>query len=121
MILSALASLWHWTQRDECTTTNLSIGYWQVSRVYISLGQVENARRYAMLCLDINQQGDVSAFYRGYAYEALARVEAAAGNRARMEEYLNEAQRAAAVVPDPQDRDQLLDDLDTIRIPAGMI
>ena len=119
MIQSSLASLWHWTQREECTPTNLSIGYWQVSRAYISLGQVENARRYAGLCLEINRQGNVSAFYRGYAYEALARVEAATGNRARMEEYLAEAQRAAAAVPDPQERDQLLDDLDTIRMPAG--
>ncbi len=28
MIQCTLASLWHWTQREDCTDMNLSIGYW---------------------------------------------------------------------------------------------
>ena len=40
------ASIWHWTQREDCTDKNLSIGYWQASRVYALLGQADDARRY---------------------------------------------------------------------------
>lgn len=32
MLLASMASLWHWTQRKEVTPTNLSVGYWQLSR-----------------------------------------------------------------------------------------
>jgi len=114
IILACLASLWHWTQREDCSLTNLSIGYWQVSRVYALLNQAENARRYAHLCLDISLEGGVLPFYLGYAYEALARAEALAGDHAQVEKYLAEAQRIAATIPNPQDRDQLLEDLEAI-------
>ena len=40
MILYALASLWHWTQRPDCSTTNLSIGYWQAASVYALAGEM---------------------------------------------------------------------------------
>ena len=33
MLHTAIASLWHWTQRDDVRPENLSVGYWQVSRV----------------------------------------------------------------------------------------
>ena len=29
MVQLSLASTWHWTQREDCTPANLSIGYWQ--------------------------------------------------------------------------------------------
>ena len=79
MILLAHASLWHWTQQEDCTSRNLSIGYWQASRIYSLLGQSDNARRYGQLCLDISQQEN--PFYLGFAYESLARAESVAGNR----------------------------------------
>jgi hypothetical protein len=115
MIFLGLAGLWHWTQREDCFPTNLSIGYWQVARIYTVLKQVENARYYAQQCLHISKMGDVAPFYVGYAYEALARAEAAAGDRAAMQTYLEEARRLAGRVADPEERDQLLEDLETIR------
>ena len=38
MISLCHASLAHWRERMDCTTRNLSIGYWQLSRVYAVLG-----------------------------------------------------------------------------------
>ena len=38
MIRLSLASHWHWTQRADCTQENVSIAYWQTSRVYTVLG-----------------------------------------------------------------------------------
>lgn len=115
MIELCLASLWHWSQRDDCAPTNLSIGYWQASRVFALLGQAENAMQYARLCLNISNESDVLPFYLGYAYEAMARAAAAAKDDAKVAEYLTKARRVAAAVPDPEERDQLLEDLESIR------
>jgi hypothetical protein len=114
MLLLSLASLWHWTQRPDCTKQNISIGYWQVSRVYTLLRQVENARRYAQRCLDESQGEAVPLFCLGYAYEALARAESIAGERARMKAYLSLAYQTAERMTDMEAHKMLLADLETI-------
>lgn len=114
MIRLSLTSTWHWTQRADCTSRNLSIGYWQTSRIYSILGQAENAKRYGQLCLKASQEDDVPPFYLGYAYEALARAEMVVGDKKKMGEYLQEARRVADLVSDSNAKQMLLDDLDTI-------
>lgn len=116
MLRLSLASIWHWTQRKDCTSTNLSVGYWQISRIYTLLGQVENARRYGRLCLEIGQMQGVEPFALGYAYEALARAEMVASNRAEMEAYLQQARNVCEIMTDEEDRQQLLNDLETIKL-----
>jgi hypothetical protein len=111
MLHLSLASLWHWTQREDCTPTNLSIGYWQVSRVFTLLRQADNARHYGELCLVEAQKEGVLPFYLGYAYEALARAEMVAGNMDAMEKYLIQAHQVADSLPDPEAKKQLLSDL----------
>jgi hypothetical protein len=115
MLQLSLASLWHWTQRKDSTSTNLSVGYWQVSRVYALLRQAENSKHYGELCLEVSLGEDVLPFYRGYAYEALARAEMVAGNEDEMEKQLINAHQVAASLPDPKAKKQLLHDLATIR------
>ena len=115
MIRLSLASTWHWTQRDDCTPTSLSVGYWQASRIYAILGQAGNARRYGQLCLAISQGEGILPFYLGYAYEALARAESVAGNGQQRDAYLAAAREAAGRMSDPEARKALLDDLTTIR------
>lgn len=112
MIRLNLASMWHWTQRADVTARNLSVGYWQASRIYALLGQADNARRYGQLSLDAGQ-GE-APFFVAYAYEALARAEAVAGNRAEAERYLAEAHRLAEAVAEADEHKLLLDDLGTI-------
>lgn len=114
MIRLSLASHWHWTQREDCTATNASIGYWQTSRIYAMLGQGDNARRYGHLCLGASQGEGILPFYLGYAYEALARAESVAGNRDKTGQYLREGRRVAETMPNPDAKKQLLDDLETI-------
>jgi len=116
MLRLSLASIWHWTQRKDCTPTNLSVGYWQISRIYTLLGQVENARRYGRLCLEIGQMQGVEPFALGYAYEALARAEMVASNRAEMKAYLQQARNVCEIMTDEEDRQQLLIDLETIKL-----
>ncbi len=114
MLHLSLASLWHWTQRADCTDQNMAVGYWQVSRVYALLRQAENARRYAQRCLEYAQKEGIPPFYLGVAYEALARAESIAGERARMKAYLAQAYQAAERITDMEEHKMLLDDLETI-------
>ncbi len=112
MIRLAQAALWHWTQRDDCSDKNMSIGYWQLSRIYTLLNQPEDGRRYAKLCLDHSRK--LKPFYLAYAHEALARVESRAGNRGKAEQYLRTARSLAGQVKDLEEKELLQKDLETI-------
>jgi hypothetical protein len=114
MLRLSLASTWHWTQRADCAPCNLSVGYWQTSRIYAMLGQADNARRYGMLSLDQCRHEGVLPFYLGYAYEALARAEMTAGDTVKMKEYLAQAHDAADRMMEEEEKKMLLDDLKTI-------
>jgi hypothetical protein len=114
MVQLCLASVWHWTERPDCTDTNMSIGYWQASRVYATIGLPDEARRYGRLCLEASKGPDILPFYLGYAYEALARAEAVAGNEAKAREHLAESHRIAERLPNPDAKKQLLADLDAL-------
>ena len=108
------ASLYHWSQREDCTDKNLSVGYWQASRIYVLLGQADNARRCAELSLRYSQ--NEGPFYLGYANEALARASSLAGEPEKAAKFLQEAHRYLAQVTDPEDRELLANDLKTIPV-----
>jgi hypothetical protein len=110
MIRQTMASAYHWTQREDCTDTNLSVAFWQASRVYAVVGQAGNARRYGQMCLDISR--NLEPFYLGYAYEALARAESVAGNSDESAGYLVKARKAAENVKDEDSKGWLIADLD---------
>lgn len=105
----AHASLWHWTQREDGTAQNLSVGYWLLARVYAAAGQGENATRYANRCLELSQ--GLPPFYLGYAHEAAARAAQLSGDAATMETHLAAARTLVAQVTDEQERGMLAKDL----------
>ncbi len=113
MLQSAMVSLWHWSQREDATDENLSVGYWQVSRALCLIGQPELARTYGRMSLKFAEL--LAPFYQAYACETLARAEMLANNRVIMLEYLNRARELTHQVTDEEDRQLLLNDLDTIR------
>jgi tetratricopeptide (TPR) repeat protein len=113
MLQTAMTSLWHWSQREDATLQNLSVGNWQVSRVYALLGQVDNARGYAEVSLKLAK--GYEPFYAAFAYEALARAEMVAGNKAKMQEYLDKALALAEKVEDEEDKQVLMADLGSIK------
>lgn len=112
LVACTLASLWHWLQRADCTPLNLSIGYWQVSRVYAVLGQAANAWRYAELCLKASENEE--PFYLGYAYEALARACLVGGETGLAERYRRQAEELAAQLAEGEQREMLLRDLESL-------
>jgi hypothetical protein len=113
MIRLSQVSIWHWSQREDCTSRNMSIGYWQASRIQALLGRADDARRYGRLCLQYSQQEP--PLFLAYAYEALARAEQLARDEPLVEQYHAEALRLAEAVVDAEDRKFLLDDLNTIK------
>ena len=112
MVACALASVWHWRQRPDCAPRNLSIGYWQVSRVYAVLGQAQNAWHYGELCLKASEKEE--PFYLGYAYETLARAARLAGDNELKVRYLRHAQELAGQLPDGEEREMLNKDLNEL-------
>jgi hypothetical protein len=114
MLKLSIASLWHWTQRPDCTKKELSLGYWQVSRIYAITGRPENAVWYAERCLEVTEDADLPPFYLGYAYEALARAAMAGRNKRQAMEYIAQARALAGQEQNEEDRQLLLDDLETI-------
>ena len=114
MVSMCYASLFHWQQRSDCTPRNLSIGYWQLSRVYALLEQADKARHYGRICLTHSRDEDL--FYLGYAHEALARAEALAGNRADAQTHLATARDLASQVTEAAERELLEADLATVSI-----
>ncbi|MCI0555629.1 MAG: hypothetical protein L0287_32185 [Anaerolineae bacterium] len=113
MLHAAIASLWHWSQRGDATNQNLSVGYWQVSRVLSLVGQPDLARTYGLLSLKHAEA--LEPFYKGYAYESLARAEMQSGNRVVMRHYLEKAFEMLSLITDEEDKQLLLKDLETIR------
>lgn len=75
MIHLCHTSFWHWTQVEDHTPQNLSIGYWQLSRVYSVVGNGEQALYFAEQCVKVSHEAELPPFFIAYAYEAQARAQ----------------------------------------------
>lgn len=113
MLHAAHASRYHWGLVGR--PLNVSIGEWQISRVYSVLGRSEPAIYHGRRALEIAQRNGLARFYVAYAYEALARAYSVAGKPHERDKYLRLARRTGAGVRDADDRRMLDEDLQTIR------
>ncbi|WP_237582687.1 hypothetical protein [Pontibacillus yanchengensis] len=105
-------SLWHWTQVPTHTNQNLSIGYWQLSRVYAVIGQGENALHYADLCLTYSEELD--PFFIGCAHEAFSRSYLVLGQLENAEASKELAYTYAVEITDENSKQILLSDLESL-------
>lgn len=105
------ASLAHW--RVAGTPLNLQRGLWFLSRVYNVLGQTSSSLYYAGRCQEVTIQHKelMEDFDSAFAYEALARANAQAGNKAIAQEYYNLAESAGNAIHDDEDRKIFQSDL----------
>lgn len=113
MLHAAIVSLWHWSHREDVRPENLSVAYWQVSRVFNLIRQPNNARTYGLLALKYAEF--LEPFFKAYAYETLARSEMLSGNRVIMLVYLDKAQAMLKLIKNEEDRLLLLKDIESIR------
>jgi hypothetical protein len=117
LLEASYASLWHWRQRSDCSPAKLAIGYWQLARIYAVLGRAADAERYGQLSLaSANEDG--TPFLRGYAYEALARASAVAGDSRACRERIEQAEHWASQIEEADEKKALEDDLTTIAVNA---
>jgi len=106
------ASIYHWSQREDRAPENLSVGYWQASRIAALVGRPAEAWRHAQECR--SYAAGLAPFYLGYAHEALARAARLDGNGAMADEHLATARGYAALVTDPIEQALLERDLAAI-------
>lgn len=110
----AEVSFHHWKAFDGHTDTNLSIGAWQLARVYVISGLAQQGLEYAAQCLEISQTGDVEPFYLAYAHEAMARARAALGQFEASRQSTHHAEALIPLISDPESVHQLREDLMSI-------
>jgi hypothetical protein len=111
MIHSAHASCCHWLKVG--TGLHHQRAEWMIARVYSELGLAEAALRHASRCQELTQEHAdlMEDFDRAYAYEALARANAVAGNQAGALKYLQLAETAGQAIADDQSKRFFLGDL----------
>jgi hypothetical protein len=115
LVHAAHASRFHWGRAGR--PVNLSVGEWQVSRVYAILGRPEPAFYHGQRALEIARRARLGRFYLAYSYEALARAAAVAGRMKERDRNLLAAQRIGKGIRDKDDQRMLWEDLATIRGP----
>jgi hypothetical protein len=114
MLHAAHASRYHWGQVPDTTPAHLARGEWQISRVCAVLGRPEPAVHHARRVLDLCQENGIGDWDLAFAYEALARAHAVAGDAPKARQYTDQALAAAAGIAEDDDRALLLTDLETI-------
>jgi hypothetical protein len=114
MINATHAQRHHWG--NVGTTANIARGEWQISRVYCVLGRPEPALYHAGRCLAYCESApdELEDWDLPFAYEALARAHAAAGNRAESRRFAAHAQELGERIADDEDRRLLERDLATL-------
>jgi hypothetical protein len=111
LLYGAYASLRHWLEaggvREHARGEHL------VSRAAVTVGYGDVAVRHARRCLELVEASpdDMADWDAPLAHEAVARALAAVGDRPGAEYHMKEAQRLTSLVPDPEDRAVLEDQL----------
>ncbi|HEY3883035.1 MAG TPA: hypothetical protein VGM12_30985 [Trebonia sp.] len=114
MTHAAHASRYHWGQVPDATQAHLARGEWQISRVYAVLGRSEPALHHARRMLEICRHHGIGDRDLAFAYEALARAHAVAGEAGKARYYTDEALAAAKDIAADDDRARVLAELGTV-------
>jgi hypothetical protein len=109
LLHQAHASAYHWLKAPECEPRNRARSEWLCSRVYSVLGRAEPALHHAHRCIDICEADpeNMEDWDLPFAYEALARAHAIAGNAGEADRYEQKARELGASLADPEDREHL--------------
>ncbi len=117
MIDLAHASRLHWRHREDRSAKSMTVGAWQLSRVYSIAGRPNEALRYATESLEIARGEDVGAFYVAYGHEAVARAAALLGDSDTARLHLRAGQALLEEIEKPDNSAAVAADLDSIRFP----
>ena len=111
MVHAAHSSCMHWLQAG--TPAHHQRGEWLLARVYSELGYPKAALRHARLCLELTEThiDMMQDFDRAYAYEALARASALAGDMQAATDNYKLAQQAGDEIANEEDKKIFMGDL----------
>lgn len=112
MLHMAHASRHHWARIG--TPANLARGEWQCSRVYAVLNRPEPCLHHAQRCLDLCLENGIADWDLTFAYEALARGHAVAGDAEKARALTEQALAAAEDIGEDEERELVLSDLESI-------
>lgn len=102
MINAAHASHYHWSTVGEAI--NLQRGHWMISHVYAVLNRAEPALFHARKCMELTEKLSLVDFDLAYAYEAIARANAAAGNEEEGKNFMRLADEAGKNIQKEDDK-----------------
>ncbi len=111
MVHAAHASRFHWGEIG--TVVEFERGEWQVSRVYSVLNRPQGALYHAKRCLEICERNNIGDFDIAFAYEAMARANAALGEKSECEKYIKLAKEAGEKIKGKEDKDIFFKDLES--------
>ena len=105
LIHTAHASRHHWALAEGSGPENLARGEWLCSRVYAVLGRAEPALWHARRCIEICESNGIGDWDIAAGYEALARAQLVASDRAAAREWAARARAAAGAIAETDDRE----------------
>ena len=110
LIHTAHASCYHWLRSGS--GLNHQRAEWLLAHVYTVLRMPALALKYAARCAELTQEflDLMKDFDHAYAFEALARANALAGNRVEALKYLDLAEKASHEIQDREDLKIFLED-----------
>jgi hypothetical protein len=108
MIHAAHASHYHWTIVGE--PVNFQRGEWLISHVYAILNRSEPALYHAKKCMKLTEEHKFVDFDLAFAYEAMARAYATAGNESEAKKYIQLAQEAGEKIKQEEDKKIFMSD-----------
>ena len=113
MLYAAHASCYHWLQVG--TGLHHQRAEWMIARVFSDLGMGDAALFHARRCQELTEHhaGLMEDFDRAYAFEAMARANAVAGNRADAEKNLKLAEEAGQAIADAESKNFFVGDLNS--------
>lgn len=109
MLHAAHASRFHWGEIG--TSLEFERGEWQISRVYSVLNRAEEAIHHARRCHDICTENGIGDFDIAFAFEALARAYAVAGDPVKSKEYILLGEKAGELIEGREDREYFMSEL----------
>jgi len=112
MVNLSHASRAHW--QFVGNAENWTVGEWQLSRVYSLLNRTEPCLVHAKEALRLCLENDIKGFNRGFAYEAMAKAYYLMGDMEKAKENIELGKAAAKDVPEKEDKEYLLKDLNSI-------
>lgn len=113
MLDYAHTSLAHW--RVAGTGVNVQRGEWLISRVWILLGDGEQALRHARRVGELTEshKGEMEDFDFAFSHESLARAHALCGHADEARKFIALAQEAGEAIVDEEDRKIFFDDFNS--------